>query len=423
MSSLDFTALRAQFPALQQTDEQERPYVFFDGPGGTQVPQSVIDAVAQYYTHANSNSHGNFLYSARTDATVSDAREALADFLNAYSPNEIIFGPSMTNLTFNLSRAIGAQLSAGDEIVVTRLDHDANVSPWLALRERGIAIKFADFDVEDCTLDVDHLKSLLNDRTKLVAVGYASNAVGTINPIADIAQAAHTVGAKIWVDAVHYAPHGPIDVQALDIDFLVCSTYKYFGPHLGVAWGRYELLADLPAYKVRPAGDNPPDKFETGTGNFEAMAGATAAINYLAKVGDQFGEAFDTSYRQAGFIGRRLALKKAMAAIAVYERSLFEYLAQGLQAIPGVHVYGITNPARFDQRAPTLAFTKAGIATEQIARTLGDNSIFVWDGHYYAIEVVKRLGLYEQGGMVRVGLAHYNTKEEIDRLLDVIRTL
>jgi cysteine desulfurase family protein (TIGR01976 family) len=423
MSILDFTSLRAQFPALQQIDEQGRSYVFFDGPGGTQVPQAVIDAVARYYTHANSNSHGNFLYSARTDTTVSGAREALADFLNAPSPDEIIFGPSMTNLTFNLSRAIGAQLSAGDEIVVTRLDHDANVSPWLALRERGIEIKFADFDVEDCTLDVAHLKSLLSDRTKLVAVGYASNAVGTINPIADIAQAAHAVGAKIWVDAVHYAPHGPIDVQALDIDFFVCSTYKYFGPHLGVAWGRYDLLAALPAYKVRPAGDNPPDKFETGTGNFEAMAGATAAVNYLAEVGDRFGEAFDAAYRQAGFVGRRLALKKAMAAIAAYEHSLFEYLAQGLQAIPGIRVYGITDPARFHERAPTIAFTKAGIATEQIARTLGENSIFVWDGHYYAIEVVKRLGLYDQGGMVRVGLAHYNTQEEIDRLLDVVRAL
>lgn len=423
MSHLDLSSLRAQFPALQQKDEKGRPYVFFDGPGGTQVPRAVIDAIAHYYTHANSNSHGNFLYSARTDATVMAAREAVADFLNAPSPQEVVFGPSMTNLTFNLSRAIGAQLGSGDEIVVTRLDHDANVSPWLALQEQGVVIKYADFDVEDCTLDLVHFKSLLSDKTKLVAIGYASNAVGTINPVREIGALAHDVGARVWIDAVHYAPHGPIDVQDIDCDFLVCSVYKFFGPHLAVAWGRYDLLDVLPAYKVRPAGDDPPDKFETGTGNFEGMAGATAAINYLAELGDQFGAAFEAQWTEAGFTGRRLALKKAMTAIANYERTLLEWLVEGLMAIPGVRIYGITDKAQFYQRTPTIAFTKERVETETIAKVLGENSIFVWDGHYYALEVVKRLGLYDRGGMVRVGIVHYNTAAEVDRLLAALRDL
>jgi len=423
MSNLDLSSVRAQFPALQQKDENGRPYVFFDGPGGTQVPQAVIDAIVLYYTQANSNAHGNFLYSARTDATVAAARAALADFLNAPSPQEIIFGPSMTNLTFNLSRAIGAHLQAGDEIIVTRLDHDANVSPWLALRERGVVIKYIDLDIEDCTLDLAHFKSLLSPKTKLVAVGYASNAVGTINPVKEIAATAHEVGARVWIDAVHYAPHGPIDVQAIDCDFLVCSVYKFFGPHLGVVWGRYDLLDALPAYKVRPAGDSPPDKFETGTGNFEGMAGATAAINYLASLGDQFGAPFEAQYTGAGFSGRRLALKKAMTAIASYERTLLAQLVEGLMAIPGVRIYGISDKAQFHRRAPTIAFTREGLETASIAKILGENGIFVWDGHYYALEVVKRLGLYDRGGMVRVGIIHYNTAAEVDRLLAVVRAL
>lgn len=423
MSHLDLSSLRVQFPALQQKDEKGRPYVFFDGPGGTQVPGAVIDAIAHYYTHANSNSHGNFLYSARTDATVMAAREAVADFLNAPSPQEVVFGPSMTNLTFNLSRAIGAQLGSGDEIVVTRLDHDANVSPWLALQEQGIVIKYADFDVEDCTLDLAHFKSLLSDKTKLVAIGYASNAVGTINPVKKIGALAHEVGARVWIDAVHYAPHGPIDVQDIDCDFLVCSVYKFFGPHIAVAWGCYDLLDALPAYKVRPAGDDPPHKFETGTGNFEGMAGTTAAVNYLAQLGDQFGAAFEAQWTEAGFTGRRLALKKAMTAIANYELTLLERLVEGLVAIPGVRIYGITDKAQFYQRTPTIAFTKDRVKPETIAKVLGQNSIFVWDGHHYALEVVKRLGLYDRGGMVRVGIVHYNTAAEVDRLLAVLRDL
>jgi len=423
MTSLDLTPLRSQFPALQQSDEQDRPYVFFDGPGGTQVPRCVIDAIAHYYTHANANMHGQYLYSARAEAVAQEARQAMVDFLNAPSPDEIVFGPSSTNLVFNVSRAIGAQLSPGDEIVVTRLDHDANIASWLALQERGAVVKFADFDVEDCTLNLPHLMSLITPKTKLVAVGYASNAVGTINPVKEIAAAAHAVGAKIWVDAVHLAPHNPIDVQAIDCDFLMCSPYKFFGPHLGVLWGRYNLLDELPAYKVRPAGDEPPDKFELGTGNFEAMAGVTAAIKYLADLGTQFGAEFAKDYQLSGFSGRRLALKQAMAAISAYERPLLERLIDGMQAIPGVRIYGITDEKRYHQRTPTIAFTKADIATPDIAKILGDAGIFVWDGHYYAIEVVKRLGLYENGGMIRVGIAHYNTADEVERLLDEVRKI
>ena len=423
MPTPDLSPLRKNFPALQQTDEQGKPYVFFDGPGGTQVPQTVIDAVTEYYTRANANTHGQYLFSHRTDAVISAARQAMADFLNAPSPEEIIFGPTSTNLAFNISRAIGKTLHPGDEIIVTRLDHDANISPWLALAERGAVIKFVDFDVEDCTLDMAHFDSLLSPKTKLVAVGYASNAVGTVNPVKEIAAKAHAVGALVWVDAVHFAPHGAIDVQDIDCDFLMCSAYKFFAPHMAVVWGRYHLLDALPAYKVRPAEDEPPHKFEQGTGNFEGMAGVTAAINYLAGIGEQYGQAFAEKYRAAGFSERRLQLKQAMAVISAYERDMFNYLMDGLQAIDGVQIYGITDPAQFDRRTPTVAFTKTGIPTAEIARILGEHGIFVWDGHYYAIEVVKRLGLYDSGGMIRVGLAHYNTRAEIDRLLAVVRGL
>lgn len=423
MTTLDLSSLRSRFPALQQTDAQGRPYIFFDGPGGTQVPQAVIDAMAHFYTHANANTHGQFLYSRRADQTIAEARQAMADFLNAPSPEEIVFGTSSSSLAFNISRAMGRQIVPGDEIIVTRLDHDANISPWLALQEKGAVIKFVDVDVEDCTLPLAHFAEAITPKTKLVAVGYASNAVGTINPVKEIAQMAHAVGAKIWVDAVHYAPHNPIDVQAIDCDYLMCSTYKFFGPHMGVVWGRHNLLEQLPAYKVRPANDASPHKFEQGTGNFECMAGVTAAINYLAALGTQFGGDFAGPYQKAGFTGRRLALKQAMAAIAAYERPLAERLISGLQAIPGVRVYGITEPAMFDQRTPTAAFTKQGLPTETLAKILGDHNIFVWDGHYYAIEIVKRLGLYESGGMIRVGLAHYNTAAEVDALLEIVRGL
>jgi cysteine desulfurase family protein (TIGR01976 family) len=404
--------LRAEFPALQQTLDG-RPIVFFDGPGGTQVHGSVIDAIARYYTEANSNAHGAFEFSRRTDETVVAARAAMASFLNAARPDEIVFGPSMTALTFNLSRSIGRTLSAGDEIVVTRLDHDANVAPWVALEEQGALIRRIDFDPADCTLDMDGLRAAIGPRTRIVAVGAASNAVGTVNDIEQIAEWAHAVKAWIYVDAVQYAPHAVIDVQALDVDFLVFSTYKLFGPHLGVLWGRYDLLDKLPAYKVIPAGDTPPDKFEMGTPNFEGMAGATAAVDYIVSLGRRFGEPPGTG-------SRRAEIETGMRAVRTHERRLVERLIDGLQAIRGIRIHGITDSARFDDRVPVVSFTAEGHTPEDIARRLDERALFVWNGDFYAVHVIERLGLATSGGLVRVGINHYNTVDEVDRLLAAI---
>lgn len=405
-------ALRGEFPALQQTLDG-RPIAFFDGPGGTQVHGSVIDAIARYYTEANSNAHGAFEFSRRTDETVRAARAAMADFLNAACPDEIVFGPSMTALTFNLSRSIGRTLSDGDEIVVTRLDHDANVAPWVALEEQGAVIRRIDFDPADCTLDMDGLRAAIGPKTRIVAVGAASNAVGTVNDIKRIAEWAHDAGAWIYVDAVQYAPHAAIDVQDLGIDFLSCSAYKFFGPHLGVLWGRHDLLDQLPAYKVIPAEDAPPDKFETGTPNFEGMAGATAAVDYFVSLGRRFGEPPGTG-------SRRVEIETAMRAIRTYERRLVERLIDGLQAVGSLRIYGITDPARFDERVPVVSFTLEGHAPEEVARRLGEQAVFVWNGDFYAVHVIERLGLKEAGGLVRVGINHYNTVDEVDRLLAAI---
>ncbi len=412
--------IRAEFPALQQT-ARGRPLVFMDGPGGTQVHHSVIEAMERYLTEANSNFRGAFLYSQRTDETILAARQALADLLNAPRPEEIVFGLNMTSLTFNLSRAIGRTLSPGDEIVVTRLDHDANIAPWLALQERGVVIRHADFDPADCTLDMASLEAAITPHTRLVALGYASNAVGTINDLARAVDLAHAVGAWVYVDAVHFAPHGAIDVQALDCDFLVCSAYKFFGPHLGALYGRYELLESLPAYKVRPADDAPPHKFETGTQSFEALAGATAAVNYLASVGRRYGGEF--AHRFPGFEGRRLELKAGMSVIRDYERELCQRLVSGLSAIPGLHIYGITDPDQFSHRVPTVSFAMEGLTPDEIAQRLNQVNIFVWDGNFYALAVTERLGLEGRGGLLRVGLVHYNTAAEVDTLLGVLADL
>ena len=388
------TELRKEFPALQQTSGG-RPLIFMDGPGGTQVHGSVIEAMGQYLTHANSNFHGAFLFSRRTDEVVAKARQALADLVNAARPEEIVFGPNMTSLTFTLSRAIGRTLSPGDEVVVTRLDHDANIAPWLALQEKGAILRHADLNPRDCTLDMDSLEAAITPHTKLVALGYASNAVGSINHVARAVELAHRVGAWVYVDAVHYAPHGPIDVQALGCDFLVCSVYKFFGPHQGALYGRYDLLASLPAYKVRPAWNEPPHKFETGTQSFEAMAGSTAAVDYLASVGRRHGAEFASRYPE--FSGRRLDLKAGLATIRAYEGGLCRQLVAGLKEIPGLHIYGITDPQRFDQRVPTVSFTMDGLTPQQIARRLDEANIFAWDGNFYALSVTERLGLEDQG--------------------------
>ena len=409
--------LRVEFPALQQKAGGQL-LTFMDGPGGTQVHGSVIEAMKQYLTEANSNAGGAFLFSQRTDETVAAARSALADLLNASQPDEIVFGPNMTSLTFNLSRAIGRTLAPGDEIVVTRLDHDANIAPWLALEERGVVVRHADFDPGDCTLDMDSLEKAITPRTKLVALGYASNAVGSINDVARIASQAHAAGAWLYIDAVHYVPHGPIDVQALDCDFLVCSVYKFFGPHLGALYGRFELLESLPAYRARPAGGGPPHKFETGTPSFEAMAGTTAAVDYIASVGRRYGA--ELADQWPGYTGRRLELKAGMAAIRAYETGLCHRLVAGLQEIPGLRIYGITDLGRLDQRVPTVSFTLEGTTPHEMARRLNEASIFAWNGNFYALAVTERLGLEERGGLLRIGLVHYNTVEEVDYLLGVL---
>lgn len=421
MSKLNVEAIRAQFPALNQPVNGDTLPVFFDNPGGTQVPYQVIDAVAHYYKHMNANSGGAFATSRDNDAMVYEARVRVADFLHAYRPEEIIFGANMTTLNFNLSRAIARTLKAGDEIVLTRMDHDANIAPWLRIAEDyDMIVRWADILEEDCTLDMDSLEAALTDKTRLVATVHASNAVGTINPVKQIADMAHAAGALYVVDAVQSAPHVPINVQEIGCDFLLCSAYKFFGPHIGMLWGRYDLLVELPAYKVRPAKDTPPYRWETGTPSFETIAGVSAAIDYLNNIGREHNQAYTAQFPGLG--GRQLELKAAMAVLGEYERELVKYLIEVLQAIPGVRIYGITDPTRYHERVPTVIFTMEGRTPTEIAQYLAQQHIYVWDGNYYAVEIMKRLG-YEEEGMVRVGLAHYNTHAEIERLGFALQTI
>ncbi|MGD2270622.1 MAG: cysteine desulfurase-like protein [Desulfobacterales bacterium] len=413
--TFDVAEIRSHFPALESGG------AFFDGPGGTQVPQETIDAVGYYYRHCNANAHGAFITSRRNDETTTKARHAMADFLNAPSEKEIIFGPNMTTLTFSLSRALAKTLSPGDEIIVTRLDHDANIAPWLALQETGAVVRWIDFHHEDCTLDMTSFENCLGQKTKIVALGYASNLFGTVNDVSAIIAAAHQKGAAVFIDAVHYAPHAPVDVQAIDCDFLACSAYKFFGPHLGVLFGKYDLLDRLNACKVRPSGKLPPDKFETGTQNFEGQAGTTAALNLLAAMGKK--NADGLSSRFTSFEGQRLNLKVAMAVIESYEMQLFTLLMSRLKEVSAIKIYGITDTAKFKHRVPTVAFRVKGHTPREIAQLMAQENIYVWDGHCYALEPVKQLGLEEKGGVVRVGLSLYNTEEEVDRLISVLKRI
>jgi cysteine desulfurase family protein (TIGR01976 family) len=414
---LDLSTIRAQFPALC------KPVIFLDNPGGTQIAQTAIDRMNAYLVEHNANHGGAFRTSRESDAVLDEARAALADFFNAARPEEIVFGNNMTSLTFTLSRAIARTWDTGDEIVVTRLDHDANITPWvMAAQDRGCTVRWVDFHPEDGTLDLGAFSKALEGRPKLVAVGYASNALGTINPVAKIIQMAHEAGAWIYVDAVQYAPHGLIDVQALDCDFLVASSYKFFGPHMGVLYGKYDLLDRLTAYKVRPAPQDPPGKFETGTGNFEGMCGVLGALEYIEWVGETFGGEHAERYG-SDYSGRRLNFKLGMSAIRAYEFELSRALLDILEETPGVTVYGITDSKRLEQRVPTCAFTLVGKSPRQVAEELDEDNIYVWDGNYYALEVTTRLGLEESGGMVRVGPVHYNTVEEIKRFGEVLERI
>jgi cysteine desulfurase family protein (TIGR01976 family) len=412
MTTFDVEALRRRFPALS-IEDGGRPVALFDGPGGTQVPDTVIEAIADYYRTSNANHDGPFLTSRRSDERVHEAHEAMADLLGAASADEIKFGANMTSLTFHVSRSIAATMEPGDEIVVTILDHEGNVGPWKAIAaDRGLVVRTVDIRTGDVTLDLDSLDAVLGPRTKLVAVGWASNAVGTINPVAEIVRRAHAVGAWTYLDAVHAAPHLPIDVRAVGTDFLACSTYKFFGPHAGVLYGRAEVLDALPPYKLRPASD----RFETGTGNFEGLAGVTAAIEYLAGIGTAYGGAPDGASRR----DRAVA---GMGAIRRYEMDLFRRLMDGLDTIRGLSFYGIADRARFGERTPTAAVRLDGLAPRAVAEALGADGIAVWDGDFYATGLIERLGLLDRGGLVRIGLTHYNTAAEVDRLLDALERI
>lgn len=410
--SLDPERIRAQFPALQ------RNATFFDNPGGTQVPQRVVNRMSNYLLQTNANHGGAFQTSLESDDILEQAHTAVAHLFNATSPDEIVFGPNMTTLTFSISRALASRLGPEDEIIVTRLDHDANISPWLlAAEDRGCTIRWLDFDVEDCTLNLDQYADLLSDRTRIVAVGYASNAVGTINPIGRIARMAHDAGALCYVDAVQFAPHGVIDVQALDCDFLVASAYKFFGPHVGALYGKSELLESLRAYKVRPAPDKPPGKFETGTQNHEGLAGTLGALEYLAWAGQEDADEGVT------VAPTRQALVRALDLTAEYEQELTAHLLESLGSLPGVRIFGLTGASDLGRRVPTVSIRIQGVTPRHAAELLASRGIYVWDGNFYALAVTRRLGVEDDGGLIRIGLAHYNTHDEIDRLGDALAEL
>ena len=406
--AFDLEGIRAQFPALSETDNSvER--IYFDNPAGTQVPRRVADAMSDCLLRANANIGGYFRTSLSAGEIAADAQSAMQDFLNAPSSDEIIFGQNMTSLTFHVSRSIGRYFNAGDEIILSRMDHDANVEPWVLLaRDHDFRIKWLPFDVESFEFDLSKLESLLTERTRLVCVGGASNLTGTINDIKTISRIAGDAGAWTYIDAVQSAPHVVTDVQDIGCDFLVCSPYKFFGPHQGVLWGRREALEVLEPYKVRPAPESIPWSFAPGTASHEGMAGTTAAVDYFAWIGETM---------TAGASDRSGNIRAGMNLLQEYEQGLSEHLIDGLQALSGVTVQGITSPEAMSRRVPTVSFTHATSAPNDIARALAAENIFVWSGHNYAVEVAKSLGILESGGAVRVGPVHYNSHDEIDRCL------
>ncbi len=404
MRNLSFC--RNEFPSLTR-EIHGNLAAYLDGPGGTQVPRAVIQAITNYYETSNANTHGLFAASQETDEVIERARESMAALLGAEDARQISFGQNMTTLNFALARAIARRIQPGDEVIVTDLDHDANVAPWLTLAEHGAVIRRASVK-QDATLDMEQFKGLINEKTKLVALGYASNAVGTVNDVATVRRWTKEVGALLVVDAVHFAPHGVIDVQALDPDFLLCSAYKFFGPHIGILYSRKGALDALQTDKVRPQQNTAPEKIETGTLNHAALAGVTAAVDFIAGLSEQSGSL-------------REKIVASMKDIYTYEHELARKLYHSLQEIPGVTVYG---PAVADElRAPTVSFTITGISAGEVAKHLGEQGIYVWDGDFYAITVVQQLGLNEQGGLVRVGFAPYNTIDEVERVLAGVREL
>ena len=416
--SLNLDVIRQQFPSL------DRPAIFFDNPGGTQIAKPSLDRITRYLIENNANHEGMFETSRKSDEMLHEAHVAMADFINASRPEEIIFGNNMTTLSLHISRSLARNLNPGDEIVVTRLDHDANISPWLLVAEdKGCKITWVDFDIEDGTLKLDDFQKAMENKPKIVAFGYASNALGTVNPVRKLTKLAKEAGALVYIDAVQYAPHGPIDVQDIGCDFLVCSSYKFFGPHAGALYGRYELLNELKAYKVRPASNELPHKFETGTQNHEGIAGFLGALEYFEWIGKEFGDEYAGPWKEAGFSGRRLAFKQGMSALKAYEFELSRALIETIQSVPGTRIYGLTDLKRLEERVATVSFTLEGKHPNDVAKQLGDAGIYVWDGHYYALAVVERLGLLDSGGMVRVGATHYNTLDEVARFGEALKKI
>lgn len=403
--------LRERFPALALKDGGSRR-VYLDNPAGTQVPQAVADAVARCLIETNANLGGHFATTVAAGRVVDEAHAAMADLLGAAGPEEIVIGPNMTTLTYHLSRTLGRGFSPGDEIVVTRMDHEGNVSPWLQLAEdRGLTVRFVPFSTDSWQVEEEALATVLSERTRLVALNYASNLTGSINRVKALSKTAKAAGALVYVDAVQFAPHGLVDVAELDCDFLACSSYKFFGPHMGIVWGRRAVLETLLPYKCRCSSDGLPERFETGTPQIELMAGLTATVDHFSALGAMVGATGS----------RRQRIAAAYAASIVHEAGLATRLIDGLLAVDGLTVHGITDPARIAVRVPTVSFTIDGIRPDSLVRLMAAENIFAWSGHNYAWEIVHQLGIPADDGVVRIGAAAYNTPAEIDEAVDSVR--
>ncbi len=402
--------VRAAFPSLAITDGGMRR-IYLDNPAGTQVPQTVADATARCLIESNANLGGFFVTSERAETTIDRARERMRVFLNAQSAREVVVGPSMTALTFRMARALARTWNAGDEIVVTRMDHDGNIAPWLTVaQERGLKVRWVDFDLETWRIEPSALDDALNGRTRLVAITYASNLTGSVNDIAALVKRIHEAGALAYVDAVQFAPHGCIDVQRLDCDFLACSSYKFFGPHLGIVYGRESLLEALQPDKVRPSTNDLPWRFELGTPQIELFAALDSAVGYFEWLGGQLGARDDA----------RARIERAFEAASAYERELSERLIEGLRRQGQIRILGITDARAFSSRVPTVSFLHSARSPEEIATDLGRRGVFVWSGNNYALELVRTLGIPVETGVVRIGAAHYNTPAEIDAALEYL---
>ena len=419
--SFDSDTIRSAFPALAITDDGKRR-IYLDNPAGTQVPATVVERMSECMFEANANLGGYFVTAEKADAVMDEAHAAMADLLNAPSADDVIFGQNMTTMTLHVSRSIGRKFAPGDEIILTRMDHDANVTPWVLLaRDLGLNIKWLPFNLETFEFELEQLDALITDKTRLICVGGASNLTGTVHDVKSICAIAKAAGAWTYIDAVQSVPHVSTDVQDLDCDFLVCSAYKFFGPHQGILYGRPEIMQQLEPYKVRPASDRTPGAFETGTQSHEGAAGVWATVEYFANVGREM--AGDYFERNAHFNGRRQDLHAAMDFLFDYEAELASHLVSGLQQLPGVTIQGISDPSAMRRRVPTVSFTVEGDSPDRIAKALVAENIFVWSGHNYALEAARALGILDSGGVVRVGPVHYNTIAELDELLASLQVI